>query len=1223
MMRQVLVASVVLGCYGALHAGSASAQVTYSVFPAQDANAISQVHQPTNPDARAVVSLEIRDSTIGYVVRALAYQAHLRPIFNDNNPLMTRRIAVHLADMNVMDAFAVVLKGTGLAAKLRSDGETVMIGASSTTSAAARGAQLAGGTILGRVTDSVSGSGLSGVSVKVEGIKLSTVTSDSGHFTLRNVPPGEQVLAVRLFGYRPVERTVAVTDSDSTTIRVVMVSVPTVLSGVVTTATGLVRKVEVGNDITTLNVDSIRQVAPIMSVTDLLETRVPGLTVMHTSGVPGDPSRLRLRGASSIIGNNDPIIIVDGIRVYSSQSDPRNNNLAPSVTGGSGVGQGNGTGVSGSGAGANLLATYAAPSPLDQIDPNTIETIEVFKGPSASALYGSDAANGVIVITTKHGRAGPTHWDAELGQGVNWVPGSWPTNYFRFGKYDVSNNPVLGTFCVWSNPLCTVDSVVAFQALNEPQYSLFAHGSDRTASLNVSGGVPTITYNLAGSVADNLGSLKLPVSEQQRYTRFYGPIPGSLVRPDDYTTEGVNGTLTVQPSAAMHVTLQTSLFTGTQTRSSLEGAISQLEGAYLAPPGVFVTPSGGTSQAVFDSLTTTPLIQNDVEQASDNSVDLTNALTFQWQAKPWLPLSATYGNSTIQRSDQTYVPFGVNNAGPGTTFVDTLGSYGVGRGVSKNQTLSFGTTIPLPHTTLALGGNAYSQSTADFSAWTGQLAPGVSTPSTFPTSCPGMVSACSSLGQTTADASTFGWYLEPRLNFSSRFFVAPGFRLDGGSGGTHSTVTGPGVNNPVGGLSSPGLGSVNALSAFPKLDFSYVVVDQNNPKGPGRMLTLLRPRLAFGLAGTQPGPADKLRLVNNVEVGALNDTTTVPLTSISDVGNTRLSPETSRELEGGVDAELWHGRVSLTWTQYNKTRYKAIIPLPVAPSVNFSVGNGVLNNGDVRLLFSNQQDVNVGTVRNTGTELTATLQLLERRAMSWTVSGNLSNDNNLLVKLAPGFVPNKSIGIVAGYPLFSEWVLPIVNFADANHDGIIEPNEIRFGDSLVYAGQQVPSYQMNFSSDLSVLNGRLSVHATFAYQNGLTQDNRSALSSGAFALLPNAPGTPLATQAAVVAATTCSNTGTTFFSQCGSPFGLIQTVNTFRFSDFSVNYMLPKTVAAWFRVPRMMLAVQGSNLWLHSNYRGKDPDVNAFSTVSAGDETADTGQIPEPRVFWLKLTMGN
>ena len=90
-----------------------------------------------------------------------------------------------------------------------------------------------------------------------------------------------------------------------------------------------------------------------------------------------------------------------------------------------------------------------------------------------------------------------------------------------------------------------------------------------------------------------------------------------------------------------------------------------------------------------------------------------------------------------------------------------------------------------------------------------------------------------------------------------------------------------------------------------------------------------------------------------------------------------------------------------------------------------------------------------------------------------------------------------------------------------------------------------------------------------------------------------------------------------------SPEGGIQTVNTFRFQDLSISYDVPKTISTRFRVPRMTVALQGSNLGLHTNYRGADPDVNAFSIVNGGDQTADTGQLPEPRTWWLKLSLGN
>lgn len=146
------------------------------------------------------------------------------------------------------------------------------------------------GVVSGRIVDSATGAGLHGVMIKIMGTKVSAMTQDSGRFTLRNVPVGQHLLSIKTFGYRPAERTAEVTAGQVTTIRVQLASVSTVLSGVVTTATGIQRKLEVGNDITTLDVDSIRQTAPITSVTDLLESRVPGLTLVHSSGTPGDPA---------------------------------------------------------------------------------------------------------------------------------------------------------------------------------------------------------------------------------------------------------------------------------------------------------------------------------------------------------------------------------------------------------------------------------------------------------------------------------------------------------------------------------------------------------------------------------------------------------------------------------------------------------------------------------------------------------------------------------------------------------------------------------------------------------------------------------------------------------------------------------------------------------------------------------------------------------------------
>ena len=448
----------------------------------------------------------------------------------------------------------------------------------------------------------------------------------------------------------------------------------------------------------------------------------------------------------------------------------------------------------------------------------------------------------------------------------------------------------------------------------------------------------------------------------------------------------------------------------------------------------------------------------------------------------------------MQGTDLAYIPYGVSPNGGAHDILQYRHSRVLWHWATlrpQNSTVTLGTVIPTRVMTLAFGGNVFQQQTpADFQAFQPQLAPGISTPSSFTTGCSdGSVVHCATFGQSTTAGSTYGWYVEPRLNFASRFFVAPGFRLDGGS------ATGTHVSTNAGGVNIPG------LTGFPKIDLSYLAVDRSKPHGP---VSLLRPRLAFGYAGTQPNPTSKLRLINGTAPGlnlgnegslassfdgsdCTNGTpingTLLYLACVNALGNTQLRPERTAEFEGGADMELWGGRMSLTWTQYLKVTKDAIIELPVAPSVYSPLSNtGGTSIAD-----------NIGEVRNTGTEVTLSTMLLETRRVSWNINTSLSTDHNLLVHLNPGQVPiviasqtlGSQVRITPGYPLFGVWARPLRGFADANHDGKLEPNEIQVADSAVYVGVPNPKYQMSFSTNLALLHGALTVNATFAYQNGL------------------------------------------------------------------------------------------------------------------------------------------
>jgi hypothetical protein len=286
-------------------------------------------------------------------------------------------------------------------------------------------------------------------------------------------------------------------------------------------------------------------------------------------------------------------------------------------------------------------------------------------------------------------------------------------------------------------------------------------------------------------------------------------------------------------------------------------------------------------------------------------------------------------------------------------------------------------------------------------------------------------------------------------------------------------------------------------------------------------------------------------------------------------------------------------------------RYDAIEAVRVAPSTLVSdLGSGYF--------------ANIGTIRNTGVEATVSALLIDSRAMQWSVNGNVSHNDNIFVSSNFGGGPVSAgtsfgngivIQSVPGFPVNGLWAKPILGFGDSNGDGYIEPNEVRVGDNLVYVGASLPNYELTLSTTLSFFNNRLSVSTSADYQNGLTQTNGSIGGFGSAQTLFNDPSATLSREAALAAAAGNS-----------TAIGLIQTVNTLRWNSLSVNYLVPPNVSRIFRAPSLSLALQGSNLGLHTNYRGKDPNVNAFSN---GNTTEDTGQLPLPRLWRLSVRIGN
>ncbi|HYW51235.1 MAG TPA: TonB-dependent receptor plug domain-containing protein, partial [Gemmatimonadaceae bacterium] len=248
------------------------------------------------------------------------------------------------------------------------------------------GELLAQRRISGRVTEEGSGQPLGNVGVTVTGSSVGAYTSDSGTFAL-TVPNGAISLRVRRIGYQL--RTVLV-QGNQTTVDVALRKDVLQLEGVTVTSQASV--IERKNAATAVSQVTSEQLArvPAQQIDQALQGKVVGANINLNSGIPGGGAQIQIRGNTSLFGSGQPLFVIDGVLMSNASISTGRNAITQAAPGLS-----------------SLTSNQDAPSNrLADLNPNDIEGIEVLKGAAASALYGSRATNGVVLITTKKGRSG-------------------------------------------------------------------------------------------------------------------------------------------------------------------------------------------------------------------------------------------------------------------------------------------------------------------------------------------------------------------------------------------------------------------------------------------------------------------------------------------------------------------------------------------------------------------------------------------------------------------------------------------------------------------------------------------------------------------------------------------------------------------------------------------------------------------------------------------------
>ena len=1003
-------------------------------------------------------------------------------------------------------------------------------------------------TVSGRITDAPTGQPLANAQVNVVGTMLGAQTNADGQYTIRGVKPGTFELRALRVGYGEMRRSVTVTAGQSATENFAMQPVPVSLNPVVTTATGQQARAEVGNDIAQVPAANIVANGTVNNAADLLTSRAPGVTVFEGTQT-GAGVRVRIRGTSSLSLTNNPIYILDGVRIE---------------------------GTSGS---SSVSVGGTTPARINDINPEEIESIEVVKGPSASTLYGTDAANGVVVITTKRGTAGRPQWSYSTQQTAITDHNPYPTAYWgwRTGTTSATTSTPSNTVqCFLSqvaNGICTQDSVTSYNLTKDPESTPFGIGYRQQHALQVGGGSEAIRYFVHGEWEDEDGPTKVPDFDN-RYLSSHGLTLSSIQRSPSHLnreTARANLDITLSPSAELSLSggyIQQDLRLPESDDSGVLGIATNI---YGGPGFKYNLNAAGDTLFGWRAFTPRDVYQLETDQNIQRFIGSSRA---NWRPREWLAFRGTFGLDFIGRRDTQLCRF-QNCADVGTTrlgykidnrtnFFDY--TFDAAATATRQLTEAFNSRTTL--------GVQFTRTIFDRNGTEGdQLPPGAVT----------ITGAAVKLAdEATDETRTLGSFIEQQLSFRDRLFVTGAVRSDRNSafGANFKTVF------------------------YPKLSASWIVSQEGFFPRLG-WLDEFRLRGAYGASGVQPGTIDAAPYFSATH--SLNEAGDVPGVVFTALGNSNLKPERSTELEAGFDANFIGNRVNTQITYYNKISRDALVSRVLPPS---------LGTGNTSRLE------NLGEVRNTGWEALINTVFIQNDRFGWDMTLNGSTNHNRLVSLGglPNIINSSTQQDREGYPLNGWWSRPLLGYQDKNGDGIIAYNanaalsDITVGDTAVYLGNPLPLYEVALTNGIDFWRRRFRLQAMIDYRGDYKVYNNSerirCLSRNNCAGLIYR-GSSERDQARTAAGRD---------HPAKTVAGFIEPGDFIRFRELSLTFNAPQQWASRY-IRGRSLSVTGAvrNLGvLWTKYTGVDPE--AFGTT--GDAPSSFQAFAPPRYMTLRLNLG-
>jgi TonB-linked SusC/RagA family outer membrane protein len=1017
--------------------------------------------------------------------------------------------------------------------------------------------------VKGKVTDE-NGSPFPGVSIVVRNSQTGTATDANGEFRL-SVPDalaGELVIVASFVGYKNQELVVG----NSGEINFGMTVDTKSLNDVVVVGYGTQNKSSITGSVASLPMKNVAS-QPLTSLDQALGGQIAGVNVAQTKGAPGGGVSVRVRGTGSIGAGNEPLYVIDGFPVSN-----------------------------------DFNSTF---NPLSSINPNDIESIEILKDASAAAIYGSRGSNGVVLVTTKHGKAGKTTVQLDTYYGVQQVASKIDMlNAREYAEYNTEarNNAWIDKGGKASDPNSLRPAALQIPEMFMNPESL-GKGTDwqdevfRTApiqnhQLSVSGGNDKTTFFLSGAYFKQDGIVMNTGFE--RYS--------ARVNLDHHISNNISVGLNLSPSFATNrmLPVEDQVFAGGILGSALS----------LPPTVPVYNPDGSFTTLLGPSPNNVGVIDNPVAIASKVKDKKTIFRT----------LGNIYAEIKIVDGLKFRTSFGLDysDARGSAYFPSDLGSSGVPAPVQAKATATNGRDLNwLNENILTYKKNFGTKHELDLLAgFTSQKAHSEATSlsaTNFPTDLVPTLNAgqVTSGGTGVSEWSLLSYLARANYTLAGKYLLSATMRRDGSSR----------------------FGARNKWGTFPSASVGWYISEERFMKSQNAV-TELKLRASYGLAGNNTiGNYNHIGLLSNkrYSFGAGTGSLAYGLYPTS-ISNEQLGWEMMHQFDIGVDFSILRNRLNFTIDFYNKNTTDLLLNVPVPASTGYETALQ-----------------NIGKLNNRGWEFSVNSKNLTG-AFKWSTAFNISFNKNKVVRLgpsgnaiiskSPSFSPNTHITRI-GSPIGSFWGYeavgvyqsqedvdnsPVVQgtagshpgdlkFRDIDGDGIITPSDVTI------IGDNSPDFFYGITNNFSYGRFNLSILADGVQGIQLLNGSRRniGLVNGSYSRKdvlgrwqsPENPGDGHTPRANVAA----TGGNVSYVSSL-----LVEDASFFRIRNINLRYSLPEKISKAVFLQNASVSLSVQNAFTFTKYMGYNPEqsLNGSSALTPG---VDFNGYPLARTYTLGLNL--